>query len=356
MFLYAPLTHGIAGVPGGLCRWDCGWYSGIAANGYDIAPSPLPPYEADWAFFPVFPLSIRFIAWLFHLPVIEAGFATANLGLVIFTFLAIKYYAAASGRQAGLVMAAFILAYPYSFYFSVPYTESMYAALTVIFLFLQTQKRFFLSSIAAGLLAGTRVNGLFFTVVIMAQRLRPVVQNWRLNDRQGTWRAARAAVLPIALSPLGLFLFMAYLYFHMGDAFAFAHIQKNWGRTLQNPVIAIWHGLTLFDTGNLFSTKKECATYAAIAAIAGLLMCLRLLMTKRFVEGWILGSTLLIALSAGLGSMPRYVFANPVFIIYLFDMLWRPGRWFYFAALLLVCLALQICLVHLWVQSYVSLI
>jgi hypothetical protein len=255
-----------------------------------------------------------------------------------------------------MMMAAFILAYPYGFYFSVPYTESVYAALTAIFLRLQADKKSFASSIAAGVLAGTRPTGVFFSVVVAVQTLRPAMRDWIRGDRQRVWRALRAAILPIAVAPLGLFLFMAYLYVHMGDAFAFAHIQKNWGRTLQNPVTAIWHGLTLFDIGNFFSAHKECATYAAIAAIAGLLMCVRLILIKRFAECWILGSTLLVALSAGLGSMPRYVFANPVFIIYLFDLLWRPGKWFYATALLLAFLALQICLVHLWVQTYVSLV
>ena len=63
--------------------------------------------------------------------------------------------------------------------------------------------------------------------VIIADRLRYLWQ----QHRAGTLRRVPVTVLsqillPIALAPLGIFAFMAYLRWHMGDGLAFIHVQS----------------------------------------------------------------------------------------------------------------------------------
>jgi hypothetical protein len=42
-------------------------------------------------------------------------------------------------------------------------------------------------------------------------------------------------MLAVALVPVGISIFAVYLYLHSGDALAFVHIQRAWGRAFANP-------------------------------------------------------------------------------------------------------------------------
>ena len=42
-----------------ICQWDCNWYISLAKNGYDATPHVVgAAIQADWAFFPVYPLAL----------------------------------------------------------------------------------------------------------------------------------------------------------------------------------------------------------------------------------------------------------------------------------------------------------
>lgn len=48
-----------------LCRWDCGWYRSVIADGYNTADFSAVSGQANWAFFPLFPLISRGLIWVF---------------------------------------------------------------------------------------------------------------------------------------------------------------------------------------------------------------------------------------------------------------------------------------------------
>ncbi len=89
------------------------------------------------------------------------------------------------------------------------------------------------------------------------------------------------------------------------------------------------------------------------ASLAGLALCVRLGFLRLWPECWVLGGTILLALSAGLVSMERYVLANPVFLIFLFDWIWQSAtiRRF-FVPLLVACAAVQLYFAHCWLGAY----
>lgn len=47
-------------------NWDAGWYKSIAMDGYAPAPSPDETGEANWAFFPLMPLVMRYLIRFTH--------------------------------------------------------------------------------------------------------------------------------------------------------------------------------------------------------------------------------------------------------------------------------------------------
>jgi hypothetical protein len=330
-------------LPANLCRWDCAWYLHTAQAGYDLVPSTAPGTysQANWAFFPAFPLGIRALAAV--MPYDVAGFVLANACLALFVLLAALYWRRQRGEPGSAALVAFLLAFPYGLYFSIPYTESLYAALVMAVFLLLGSRRYFAASLVLSLLVATRLTGILLWPVLAVALLRPTAR------RRGV---LLDAALPLAIAPLGLFAFMAYLHAHMGDGLAFLHVQTGWYRRTEMPVFVLLHGLLHFDLGNLFSVKTQSVFFSMLCALAGLGLSAWLYIRRRFVEAWFLGMSVLVPLAAGPVSLQRYVLANPVFLLALFEILWRRrGFWLLVAG----GAVLQLVLVHFWAGSYASL-
>jgi hypothetical protein len=341
------------------CHLDCKWYVNLARDGYDLAPRVTPPQvyaEANWAFFPVYPLLVRLFVLASGLSYPAAGLLVANLFLFLFVVLAVAYLPRVRPGTNRVALACFLLAFPYGLYFSVPYTESLYAFFTVAGLYLLSCERNGAAALAGTLMSATRVTGVLLAPMMAVRLLAPALADWRRGETRIALTRAADALLPIAVAPLGLFLFMALLYARTGDALAFAHVQAGWDRQTGFPLFPLVNNLFAHDWWRAFSEDRQSVVVSEYAALAGLAVCLRLWRLRLWPELWLLGGTLTLALSAGLLSMQRLVFANPIFLLFLFDWLWQSAlvRRF-FPVLLLFCAALQLCFVHFWLKAYAFL-
>jgi hypothetical protein len=141
---------------------------------------------------------------------------------------------------------------------------------------------------------------------------------------------------------------MALLYWRMGDPLAFVHAQSAWGHQAQNPVSAILSG---FDDISL-SHRHIGKAYDSAWALLGVAAVVWLSMRGRWMEGWLCGGTILLALSsAGLDSIPRYVSCNPAFLFAAADVVEAiPGR-LPPAAILLFLGVLELVLVGYWYRG-----
>jgi len=343
------------------CQWDCVWYVGIANHGYQLSPNTAPGLtyaQANWAFFPLYPLIIHLTTLILPVSVFTAGLVTANLFLLFFVLTAVLYlpYRRPDTNQAAL--AAFLLTFPWGVYLSLPYTESLFALLSTAALFsLSANKRSGLTACLSLLISATRVPGILFTPLVAFHAFSPAAIAWRAGDRRAALNCAAEALLPTALAPLGLFLFMGYLHVHTGDALAFEHIEAAWGRRFESPFGTLFYHLLSHDWGRAFGRYVQSNAVSEFSALAGIALCGRLLMLRLCPEFWLLAGTILLALSAGLGSLQRFVLANPVFLIFMFDWLWRSAYFRrYFIPFLISCTALQLCFAHYWLRSYVFLV
>lgn len=354
LLLYALVAGAFTQLPDDLCLFDCGWLLGTAQQGYDLAPRLVADTtfgQANWVNFPFFPGLIFTVMKLSGLRPVLAGFIVANLSLVVFAYLAVKYLEL-SFRGIRIPLVLFLFAFPYGFYFSLTYTESTYAAVSMAAFYLLARRDIPASAIAACVLSATRVTGVLFTPIIVVHYLRSALLAWRGSGRGAAIAAIIAGILPIAIAPLGLFAFMAYLYIHTGDAFGFLHIQRAWDRHEQDPFAVLLRGVFANDLGSKMLHGKQSSTFATMCAFAGVAVCGRLLFLRRFAECWFLLASILISLSAGLLSFPRYCLASPIFVVWLFEIFWLPPLRRIFIPFLLFCLALQLLLVHLWLQNY----
>jgi len=99
--------------------------------------------------------------------------------------------------------------------------------------------------------------------------------------------------------PLALFSFMLYMHFHVGDAFAFKHIQLAWGRILDNPFEYWWDG---FEIGG----RKY---YLSVVIVLGWLLNGYLFWQKRYGEALFMLICTFVPLMTSTNAIPRYLFA-----------------------------------------------
>jgi hypothetical protein len=272
-----------------LCLWDCHWYADLAKAGYDLAPHGHGKADAaNWAFFPAFPLSAQVWLWLGCSPQLAVVLSSKLFFLLAiwqFTLWVRSLDERISAPMAALALAAS----PYAIYGNVGYTESMFMAFSCLFLRLLGSGRWMASGWAGALLGGVRFAGV---VAVPAYLVHAWGQGHKV--RAGRWREVLWGLL---LLPLGTALFMAYLHALTGDALAFSHVQRAWGRVPQNPLGYVLAGMT----GSPINQLRVGMVMMAGAML--LWLCWR--------RQWALAAFTLVCtalpLTTGLWAMPRYI-------------------------------------------------
>lgn len=321
-----------------LCRWDCGWYVRMAEEGYDRFPVPSRSNAGNWPFFPFYPMLVGVIVKL--LPFLPTIVIASLLSIVTaYAAVVVAWPLLGRNRQAYALYAAFILSGPLSIYFTTFFTEVMFVLLTTLVFRFLGRSNYLGAAGASALLSATRIVGVFASLSIGVQAL----MDWRRNT--GSWRGVIPGllgqprlVLAIFIAPLGLFAYMAFLHYWMGDGLAFSHVQRAWGRIIGNPAIYLWRGLTTWPAeGQLIHNSQ----ILALAAVAGLILTGILAWRRQWPAVIFALLCILIPLAAGLASMLRFMAGmapltitlmtilgrnRPIFVLSLVALL--AGAWF----------------------------
>ncbi|HEX8097875.1 MAG TPA: mannosyltransferase family protein, partial [Pyrinomonadaceae bacterium] len=212
-------------------RGDGGWYIGIAEHGYEKIP--FTSGHHNWAFFPLYPLTLRAAA------AVTGGYALTGmalssvfllLALVILHKLCLSYGCDQATADRAVFYAA---AFPTSYFYSLPQTESLFLLLTVGSFYAAVRERWTLAGVCGALASATR-----FVGVLMLPTL--LLLYWQ---RRRT--TLRASALGILLSPLGVPAYALYLRWITGNAFAFRDAHAAWGRGRTGLFITpLWEYLT----------------------------------------------------------------------------------------------------------------
>ncbi|HEY9766506.1 MAG TPA: mannosyltransferase family protein [Chroococcales cyanobacterium] len=206
-----------------LCRWDSGWYLDIVKNGYHYVGGQQTAFNV--AFFPLYPLSIKLLSQATHLSAPLVGLFLSNLflwmALALFHRLVSEEFEGMAGR------ATFFLAFfPTTVFFSSLYTESLFLLLSLLSFRALRKKKFLLFGLFGGLASGTRLVG----IALALPALFALRKEKKLRLLSG-----------LLLLPLGLFLYMAYLWLAFRDPLAFVHASQapEWHRSLGIPWLEI---------------------------------------------------------------------------------------------------------------------
>jgi hypothetical protein len=282
---------------------DVNWYIGIAEHGYEQGP-----FNADvprnWAFFPLFPLSLRLASYVTG-EFVLTGMLLSHLFFLLALFCLHRVCLLFGLSDADADRALFYLAvFPTSYFFSLPLPESLFLMLTVGSFYFAKRERWWLAGLCGAFASATRTTGiLLFPVLALLywQRYRPL-RPWRKD------------VLALLLIPGGLLSFMIYLRVTTGNALAFKGAMAAWGRKT---------GLVVGPLFDYLSHPGEVAAhwdfrFLNFAAAIIVLVCGIVLMRRRqyVLAVYTLASVLVALSSALLQSQARYAMVVfPVFMV-----------------------------------------
>jgi hypothetical protein len=227
-------------------RWDAAWYLRIAGTGPQMGYSHYTENAAHnygtFAFFPLYPLAVReaAVAVPGALAAVPAGgmprarllVAAIVVANVAFLLALVALYALARVRAgpATARRAVWLLClFPTTVFFSAPYSESLFFLWVVLFFLALEHGHWVPAGLCGALAAATRSFGVALVVPYL-------VCYWQQGRRRTLW--------PVALIPLGLLGYMAYLKLAWGDPLLFRAAEKAWGRSLAAPWVGIVDGLT----------------------------------------------------------------------------------------------------------------
>ena len=289
-------------------------YTDLARDGYQRAAFDVSsPFSQKFAFFPLFPL----LLWLLgHLTtdVILWSAALNNvfffLALILLYKLTLEFgYDDSVARRTLFYLAAF----PVSYFFSMPFTESLFVLLTVGSFYAAKRERWWLAGVIGLLASATRLTGVFLLPALL-------VLSWQMYRSLSIKK-----IVGVLLVPFGLFAYMFYSWWLSGDALAFKHAAEFWNR---KP--SLFFVSALFQYLGHPQTIAEAWNIHVVNAVAALLcfVCIYFLARRR---EWALAlytfMSVVVPLSSGvLQSMGRYTMGFfPVFIA--LGIMAKSERW-----------------------------
>jgi hypothetical protein len=202
----------------GWVRWDSGHYVALVREGYQVIPDSVQQRTNFWPFYPL-------VVWasdsLIGNPFIT-GLVVSNLALVCACVLLHRWASRRFGNDVATRTVTLLLAFPFAFYFSAMYTESVFLLAVVAAFYFSDRGRWLLASLSAAAAGATRLVGVLVLLPVLltyAQQHR-----WKLGN-------FRRDILWLALGLTGTLGHMLYLHRRFGDGLAFLSSQwvPGWG-------------------------------------------------------------------------------------------------------------------------------
>jgi hypothetical protein len=260
-------------------RWDTGWYLGIATEGYRYDPALRPDYQQNIAFFPAFPMSMRYLSVVFGRQPIWTGVA---ISIVAF-YLALTYFLRLArdllkDEQKAVTAVALLACYPFAVFFSAAYTEGLFL-LTLMGAVYHFHKGQLLRAAAWGFVCGlTRPNGALLSIVLAVMAIAPMWNGQRrrlIVPPPSGWGGMAGRLIAAGAPGYGMLVFSAFIWRLSGHPFKWTAQNVAWGRTyrsldsiVSDRVDFIAHnGLYNYASTQTIDLFYSCAVVLALAAV-----------------------------------------------------------------------------------------
>jgi hypothetical protein len=200
-------------------RYDTGHFQNIAWGGYVAVPNG----RSDIAYFPVYPLLMRWVGGLFghHHAILYLAGIFVSWTCFVLAMVALYYLARLDLPRRGAERAVLLTAvFPFAFFFGVAYSESTFLLFTVLAFYLFRTRRWIAGGICGGIATATRVPG-----ILMWPALAWIA--WRAAEPTRRDRLGAAAGLVLVASGFGAYC--AYIYQLTGNPLEWAATLQRWG-------------------------------------------------------------------------------------------------------------------------------
>lgn len=319
--------------------WDSEFYLSIAVAGYEdptirTADTPQRPVPLNYAFFPLYPLLMSFVAKLLT-PLGMNTIAAASLAGVFIalcgTLLAMfALHDIVSDQQddmAQLRAPFYLIIFPSSFFLAQVYTEGLFIGLSFGALALMRRKNFIGSGILAMLATWTRATGGLLIIPLIGAWLFSI-RDYRKNSNN--WGARHFIVLNSIAVLLPL---MAYMLWRQLLGHNFELVEANFfGRALLN-LKTFWDGLQKAVTSIQLGDNSQMRIYYMLelsAASLALIACLGTWRRYPLISLYGLIALFISVTSGAPQSLIRYVLVVPPLFIFfaklganiIFDRAW----------------------------------
>ncbi len=285
-----------------LSRWDSDSYLKIAQFGYASSGED----RFRLVFFPLYPALIALFSVVFRNYILSAlvvsGIATLALGLSFRELVKLDY----SEKTAQLAVF-FLFIFPTSHFLHIPYTESLFLALTVSCFLAARKRMWILVGVLGALACLTRINGLILIPALAFEVWQEYRETRQLNRK---W-------LFLALVPMGFVGYLALNYFVTGNPVMFLIYQReNFQRHFRFP----WEGIS----GTIGVINNPKPTYSQITGVQELSFVIIGLFATivgwRYLRNsyrvWMMLNWLLFISTSFVLSVPRYTLIMfPIFIL-----------------------------------------
>lgn len=301
-----------------LSNFDGIFYIRIALKGYS---------QYEQAYFPAYPLLIRYVNYLIGNPVIS-GLLISQVAFLLSLFTLKKFLKEILKYKGNRWVFIFLLAYPTSYYFGVIYTESLFLLFFIGSLYCLIKKNYVWAFIFGYLTGLTRVVGVFLLIpyiVIFLGRYfdspRSIIKLLKTN----------ITYLLAGLGPvLGFITYGFYLLKTTGDFLYFFHSQEYFGAQRAAKIIllpqVIYRYLKIFITADrnfqYFVALLELGFF--VFAISILVIEIKKTIGRNRVEYIRLGlaffslvNMILPTLTGTLTSIPRYTLLSISIFLFL---------------------------------------
>ncbi len=189
-----------------MSNWDGPNYIAIAKHGY------MSLFYAS--FFPLYPLLIKSVSYVLRSYLYSALLISWSclVGAIYFFIKVLRNLGSLKEKASGLKPAMFLILFPTAVFLTATYTESLFAFITLLAVYLVLKKNYLWVPILMFLISITHITGVF-VVVLIAMML------WEQRAR------IRFIIYELAGGFIGLVVFMAYLKGRFSNAYAFFNSQ-----------------------------------------------------------------------------------------------------------------------------------
>jgi Gpi18-like mannosyltransferase len=247
-------------------HWDAANFTRIAQYGYQTI--------YDTAFFPLFPLLIKGVAFLFgNNGYIAIGMILSNLALLGALFVLYQIATDILGEQIGRRTLLYLCIFPTAFFFFAAYNESLFLFLTASSFLAMRRQKWWLAAILGFFAALTRAAGVLLVIPFLYELW--ISRESIITSNQNTFHKILITIsraLPLLIIPLGTLIYCLFCWKVFHNPLAFVAVQSHWDRHTTWPWVGILSSLRelllIQPFGSFFEVHLLLDLIATISFIA----------------------------------------------------------------------------------------